>query len=504
MAKMPFKRLAGIQGISEDLRMSVAAEIESDFSLRKIKVAGVCLMGQLFGSSMLLIGPLSMLMLPMTQAFGGSDYQFSYATSAIMWAGALASPICGRLIGRRGVRPVVLIGTIALGLLSVALGSQTAALWRFYLLFGLAGVFGAVGLGYGKIMGSLFTQDRGELLPLLASFHKFYPPGFLRYRTSCIFSSAATDTRLISKLSLNRKHSNAMDGISLNSFRRFQVNGLSLCLLLIAICAGACHKKGSSGLRDEYVLSGSPWEFGQLTAVIGEKKYTIIDRSKEMCLRIVGQRDFDGNGTLDALVAHFAACAGNGGQGVYFFVLDMGKGRFVQTSEMGYSDEDPIIEKWQGKWSALIFTNNMGANTEPYEEFKERYIIKNGAAVAVEKFVRPRIKAVVEMNSNEFRAHGFDAEDLIIAFDIDGDGKKDKLIGAFGARWGTMIWKIQFSNGKVYESDIECRRIGILGAKTNGMRDLVCEQNDIFKWDGQKYVLNDGGYVMEKPLSTSH
>ena len=87
--------------------MSVVATVESDFSVRKLRIAGVCLMGQLFGSSMLLIGPLSMLMLPMTKEFGWSRSQFSYSTSAVMWAGALALPIVGRLIDRRGVRPVV-------------------------------------------------------------------------------------------------------------------------------------------------------------------------------------------------------------------------------------------------------------------------------------------------------------------------------------------------------------------------------------------------------------
>jgi MFS family permease len=147
--------------------MSVVAAVESDFSLRKLKIAGICLMGQLFGSSMLLIGPLSMLMLPVIKEFGWSRLQFSFSTSAVMWAGALASPILGRLIDRRGVRPVVLAGTGALGLLSLALAHQTASLWIFYLLYALVGVFGAIGIGYGKIIGSLFTQHRGKAMALI-------------------------------------------------------------------------------------------------------------------------------------------------------------------------------------------------------------------------------------------------------------------------------------------------------------------------------------------------
>ena len=150
--------------------MSVVAAVESDFSFRKLKIAGICLMGQLFGSSMLLIGPLSMQMLPMTQEFGWSRSQFSYATSAVMWAGALASPFFGRLIDRRGVRPVILTGTGVLGLLSLALSRQTASLWLFYFLFALVGVFGAMAIGYGKVMGSLFTQHRGKALGLVGAF----------------------------------------------------------------------------------------------------------------------------------------------------------------------------------------------------------------------------------------------------------------------------------------------------------------------------------------------
>jgi MFS family permease len=150
--------------------MSVAATVESDFSLRKLKIGGVCLMGQLFGTSMLIIGPLSMLMLPMIGEFGWSRSQFSYSTTAVMWAGALAAPIVGRLIDRRGVRPVVLTGTVLLGLLSLALARQTASLWLFCMLYALVGVFGASSVGYGKVMGSLFTRHRGKAMALVAAF----------------------------------------------------------------------------------------------------------------------------------------------------------------------------------------------------------------------------------------------------------------------------------------------------------------------------------------------
>jgi MFS family permease len=150
--------------------MSVVAAVESDYSLRKIKIAGICLMGQLFGSSMLLIGPLSMMLAPMTKEFGWNRFQFGWAPSAFMWAGALAAPLVGRLIDRRGARPVILAGTGLLGLLSLALAHQTASLWFFYLLYALVGVFGAIGIGYSKIIGSLFTQHRGKAMAVITAF----------------------------------------------------------------------------------------------------------------------------------------------------------------------------------------------------------------------------------------------------------------------------------------------------------------------------------------------
>jgi MFS family permease len=149
--------------------MSIPAGAESDFSPRKIQTAGICLLGQLFGANMLLIGPLSMIMTSMNEEFGWNTTEFSFSNTAVMWAGALASPLAGRLMDRKGVRPVILTGTLTLGLLSLALSYQTANLKLFYLLFALAGAFGAFGMGYSKIMGSLFTQNRGKAMAIVAA-----------------------------------------------------------------------------------------------------------------------------------------------------------------------------------------------------------------------------------------------------------------------------------------------------------------------------------------------
>jgi MFS family permease len=64
---------------------------------------------------------------------------------------------------------VVLTGTAVLGLLSLILAHQTGRLWLFCMLFALVGIFGAIGIGYGKVMGALFIQHRGKALGLVGA-----------------------------------------------------------------------------------------------------------------------------------------------------------------------------------------------------------------------------------------------------------------------------------------------------------------------------------------------
>jgi MFS family permease len=143
-----------------------AGSVESDFSPRKLRTAGVCLIGQLFGTSLLAMGALSLIMLPMTREFGWTRTQFSYATSAIMWCGALTSPFLGRLVDRLGVRPVILTGTTIVALATLALAHQTGSLWQFYACFAILGMFGSTAIAYSKVLGALFTQHRGKALAL--------------------------------------------------------------------------------------------------------------------------------------------------------------------------------------------------------------------------------------------------------------------------------------------------------------------------------------------------
>jgi sugar phosphate permease len=139
--------------------------IESDFSLRKMKIAGAILLGQMFASSLLPMMALTFAFVPITTEFKWTPTQFGYATTALMWCGGLVGPLLGYLVDRTGVRLMIIGGTVMVGLITIAI-SFTQQLWHFLLGFGLLGFFGTTAIGYAKVLTALFTQHRGKALAL--------------------------------------------------------------------------------------------------------------------------------------------------------------------------------------------------------------------------------------------------------------------------------------------------------------------------------------------------
>jgi len=143
-------------------------KMESDFSVRKIKIGAVCLFGQTFATSILPFMALSYVLTDMTKDFGWSRAEFGFANSFLMWSGALVLWALGRLADKVGVRPVILLGTLAVGLVTLAL-AHVQNLWQFYLCFALLGVFGSTGASYSKVIASLFTQNRGKAMAIFGA-----------------------------------------------------------------------------------------------------------------------------------------------------------------------------------------------------------------------------------------------------------------------------------------------------------------------------------------------
>jgi len=148
--------------------------MESDFSLRKIKIASVILLGQTFASSLVPFMALAYVLPYMTGEFGWSRGEFLLANSALMFFGAMTLWPMGVFTDKVGARPIILVGTLGVGIVTLLLQFVHNApvgwlprAWQFYVLFALLGVFGSSGASYSKVTTALFTQNRGKAMAIL-------------------------------------------------------------------------------------------------------------------------------------------------------------------------------------------------------------------------------------------------------------------------------------------------------------------------------------------------
>jgi hypothetical protein len=265
---------------------------------------------------------------------------------------------------------------------------------------------------------------------------------------------------------------------------------ISSLLLIPASVSGLTQETTRSAGRIEYSAADEfePPHFTVLRATdtASGKTYELIGSSKKMCLDVVDQRDFDGDGFVDALVKHIWGCGGNCCANGFFFVSNLGGGRFQISDEFDDSKGDPVIEEWKSRWSVLVASGLEGIDERRLLEVTGRFILESGKAVQVEEWTRKEMESITEIRSEIFDPNQCD-EIHSLEYDLDGDGKKDQIITKYWSRWGRMNWTIEFADGKKFSTGLGCKRIGVLPTKTNGVSDLVCDQDTVFRWNGQEY-----------------
>jgi MFS family permease len=139
---------------------------ESDFSWRKIRITLTVMIGIGLGTTFLLLPAYPLTLPAMTHEFGWKPSEYGFAMSLLLWFGASSGPFLGWFVDRVGVRPMIIAGTLVVGLLGMSL-SKVNSLAHFYICFALLGVFGSTAIGYGKVIGALFTKHRGKAMALL-------------------------------------------------------------------------------------------------------------------------------------------------------------------------------------------------------------------------------------------------------------------------------------------------------------------------------------------------
>lgn len=237
-----------------------------------------------------------------------------------------------------------------------------------------------------------------------------------------------------------------------------------------------------------YHLTDKP---GPGDIIVGEVKgikEVLINQSDSLCLTLIAVKDFDQDGWEDALVENITACGGNGAGSAYFFLSYLPDKGFVRTEEYGFSwgDDQVSFEEINGKPCVKFRFVNEGMTKADFEEIFLWLTLKAGKAVVLKKYQTPEIPAIKELRAKAFLS----TETKELKFDLNGDGLSDVIEGNIWIPWGRIKWEVTMTgNSVVYESRKACRRIGVLPSKTNGVNDLVCDCNDVLRWDGEKYEL---------------
>lgn len=109
-----------------------------------------------------IVNGLSAFIVPMQQQFGWHRGEVAFINFSGILGLALGGLLFGRLADKKGARPVVLFGAIVLGA-SYLLASVATALWQYYLVFFIAGFFGAAAIFAPVIatVGNWFSTGAG-------------------------------------------------------------------------------------------------------------------------------------------------------------------------------------------------------------------------------------------------------------------------------------------------------------------------------------------------------
>ena len=140
--------------------ITASGEGRQELTPERLRMVAVCMVGVALGAYVLPFCAVGAALGPMMLEFGWGADRVSLAYALLMWAGALCVWPIGVLVDRYGPRLVVSLGAAAIAVVGLML-PLVAHFWQFCVLVALMGAFGSSGLGYTRIIASLFGRRRG-------------------------------------------------------------------------------------------------------------------------------------------------------------------------------------------------------------------------------------------------------------------------------------------------------------------------------------------------------
>ncbi len=212
------------------------------------------------------------------------------------------------------------------------------------------------------------------------------------------------------------------------------------------------------------------------------KDACIIPRTAGRLLEIVAHEDLDGDGWIDLVIGDL----GNGKccPRQFSIVSYRGQGQYHQSKPQGAALHLPQMKQNNGKWAITIENSTLDAyacyNTQ------EVFAFAAGELNRVDLLKSMDLAAIAEMNVATFDT--LDKAAIIdLSFDLDNDGKLDRITGSYWPQWGRVMWSLAFGNGKVMQDGTPFQRLGILATKTEGFHDLVVDHDRVLAWKGKRY-----------------
>jgi hypothetical protein len=190
---------------------------------------------------------------------------------------------------------------------------------------------------------------------------------------------------------------------------------------------------------------------------------------------IATEEDFNGDGTLDALVT-----TGSGGNAVEpeCSIVSFLGGRVVAAPlDGGCSDYQTVRE---GNQVRVAVKGDEGQVVWGFD---------GARAVKVREVKADRLKASAEIVG--VGAH-YSRKDLTrtLNADLDGDGKRDRVVCEIWPRWGIYSsCELPLPNGRSQSLEFNpaCERVGVLDSARNGRRELVCNGATVIFFDGRAW-----------------
>ena len=118
----------------------------------------------------LLFWSFGLLIQPIEEEFGWSRAAVSLGFSLMLLTGGVTGPLVGRWVDVRGPRSAMIIGTVAVGGITL-LTATTNALWQWYLYLSLSGCFRGLifGIPSSALLTRWFTERRGLALSMVGT-----------------------------------------------------------------------------------------------------------------------------------------------------------------------------------------------------------------------------------------------------------------------------------------------------------------------------------------------